>query len=153
MNYFLAFPSLVANVMYQKYVNSVPLYRQEKDWEQLGIELSRATMANWIIRCSDDYLKPAMDHFQKKLLERAVVHCDETPAQVLEEEGEKPQMKSYMWLYCTGNDGKEPIILYNYQPSRNEDNAVNFLKDFKGYVRSDGYSGYNKLSGMTRCGC
>ena len=153
MNHSLASASSVANVMYQKYVNSIPLYRQEKDWEQLGIALSRATMANWIIRCSDDYFKPIIDHLQQKLLERDVLHCDETPVQVLKEEGKKPQTKSYMWLYCTGNDGKEPIILYDYQPSRNGDNAVNFLKNFKGYVHSDGYSGYNKLSGITRCGC
>lgn len=153
MNHSLASPSSVANVMYQKYVNSIPLYRQEKDWEQLGLNLSRATMANWIIRCSDDYFKPIIQHLQRKLLERDVVHCDETPVQVLKEEGKKPQTKSYMWLYRTGNDEKEPIVLYDYQPSRNGDNAVNFLKDFNGYVHSDGYSGYNKLSGITRCGC
>lgn len=58
-----------------------------------------------------------------------------------------------MWLYRTGNDGKAPIVLYDYQPSRNGDNAVTFLKDFSGYVHSDGYAGYNKLSGITRCGC
>lgn len=77
MNHSLASPSSVANVMYQKYVNSIPLYRQEKDWEQLGIALTRATMANWIIRCSDDYFRPVINHLQKKLLERDVVHCDE----------------------------------------------------------------------------
>lgn len=153
MNHSLASPSSIANVMYQKYVNSVPLYRQEKDWEQLGISLSRATMANWVIRCSEDYLMPVVAHLQKHLLERDIIHCDETPVQVLKEEGKKPQTKSYMWLYRTGNDGKEPIILYDYQPSRNGDHAVTFLKDFKGYIHSDGYSGYNKLTNITRCGC
>ena len=153
MNHSLASPSSVANVMCQKYVNSVPLYRQEKDWEQLGIALSRATMANWIIRCSDDYLQPVIKHLQQKLQKRDIIHCDETPVQVLKEEGKKPQTKSYMWLYRTGNDDKEPIILYDYQPSRSGENAVNFLKDFKGYVHSDGYAGYNKLSEITRCGC
>lgn len=92
-------------------------------------------------------------HLQKHLLERDIIHCDETPVQVLKEEGKKPQTKSYMWLYRTGNDGKEPIILYDYQPSRNGDHAVTFLKDFKGYIHSDGYSGYNKLTNITRCGC
>ncbi|WFR57132.1 transposase [Anaerocolumna sp. AGMB13025] len=77
MNHSLASPSSVANVMYQKYVNSVPLYRQEKDWEQLGISLSRATMANWVIRCSEDYLLPITEHLRKELLARDIVHCDE----------------------------------------------------------------------------
>ncbi len=153
MNHSLASASSVAHVMYQKYVNGMPLYRQEKDWEQLGIGLSRATMANWIIRCSQDYLNPVTTHLQKHLLKRDIIHCDETPVQVLKEEGKKPQTKSYMWLYRSGNDGKAPIILYDYQPSRNGDHAATYLKDFKGYVHSDGYSGYNKLDGIIRCGC
>lgn len=137
--------SSVARVMYQKYVNSIPLYRQEKDWEQTGIGLSRVTMANWIIRSSEDYLMPVVNRLREELLKRDIVHCDETPVQVLKEEGKKPQTKSYMWLYRSGNDRKPPIILYDYQPSRNGDHAVTYLKDFKGYVHSDGYSGYNKL--------
>ena len=153
LNHSLASPSSIARVMYQKYVNSIPLYRQEKDWEQIGIGLSRATMANWIIRSSEDYLIPVVKHLQRELLKRDIIHCDETPVQVLKEDGKKPQTKSYMWLYRSGNDGKSPIVLYDYQPSRNGDNAVNYLKDFNGYVHSDGYSGYNKLSGITRVGC
>lgn len=69
------------------------------------------------------------------------------------EEGKAPQAKSYMWLYKTGNDGKLSITIYDYQHSRNSDHAVKFLKDFSGYVHCDGYSGYNKLSDITRCGC
>ena len=153
MNHSLASPSSVANVMYQKYVNAIPLYRQEKDWENMGISLSRATMANWVIRCTQDYLIPIVEHLQRELLSRDIIHCDETPVQVLKEDGKKPQTKSYMWLYRTGNDNKAPVILYDYQPSRNGDHAVTFLKDFKGYVHSDGYSGYNKLTNITRCGC
>lgn len=153
LNHSLASPSSVARVMYQKYVNSVPLYRQEKDWEQVGIGLSRATMANWIIRSSEDHLKPVVDRLRKELLSRDIIHCDETPVQVLKEDGKKPQTKSYMWLYRSGNDGNPPIVLYDYQPSRSGEHAVNYLKDFKGYVHSDGYSGYNKLTGITRVGC
>lgn len=77
MNHSLASPSSVANVMYQKYVNSIPLYRQEKDWEQLGISLSRATMANWTIRCAQDYLFPVINHLREELLKRDILHCDE----------------------------------------------------------------------------
>ena len=153
LNHSLASPSSVARVMYQKYVNGIPLYRQETDWEQAGIGLSRATMANWIIRSSEDHLKPVIDRLRKELLSRDIIHCDETPVQVLKEDGKKPQTKSYMWLYRSGNDGKNPIVLYDYQPSRNGDHAVNYLKDFKGYVHSDGYSGYNKLTDIIRVGC
>jgi len=100
--------------MYQKYVNGLPLYRQEKEWEQLGLALSRATMANWIIRCSQDWLAPVADILKKALLNRDIIHCDETTVQVLKEKGKSPESRSYMWLYRSGMDGKSPIILYDY---------------------------------------
>lgn len=153
LNRSLASPSSVARVMYQKYVNGIPLYRQEKDWEQVSIGLSRATMVNWVIRSSEDHLKPVIDRLRKELLSRDIIHCGETPVQVLKEDGKKPQTQSYMWLYRSGNNGKNPIVLYDYQPSRNGDHAVNYLKGFKGYVHSDGYSGYNKLTDIIRVGC
>lgn len=153
MNHSLASPSSVAYVMYQKYVNAIPLYRQEKDWENLGLILSRATMANWIIRCSQDYFYPIIDKFKEELRKREVIHVDETPLQVLKEDGKKPQSKSYMWLYTTGDDESKKIVIYDYKPTRNGDNAVEFLEGFKGYVHSDGFSGYNKLTDVTRCGC
>ncbi|WP_373432816.1 IS66 family transposase, partial [Clostridium sp. N3C] len=60
-----------------------------------------------------------IQYMRMKLLERDIIHCDETPIQVLKEDGKKPQTKSYMWLYRTGNDGEAPIILYDYRSSRN----------------------------------
>lgn len=153
LNHSLASASSVANVIYQKYVNAVPLYRQEKNWEDLGIDFSRATMANWIIRCYEDYFGPLVDLLQDKLIKRDIVHCDETPVQVLKEPGKNPRTKSYMWVYKTGNDGKEPIVIYDYNPSRSGDCAANFLKDFRGFIHTDGFSGYNKLKSVTRCGC
>ncbi len=69
---------------------------------------------------------PVVDHLQKKLMERDIIHCDETPVQVLKEEGKKPQTKSYMWLYRSGSNEKEPIIFYDYQPSRNGDLRLHF---------------------------
>lgn len=96
---------------------------------------------------------PVVNHLRKKLMERDIIHCDETPVQVLKEEGKKPQTKSYMWLYGSGNDGRAPIILYDYQLFRNGDHVATYLKDFKGYVHFDGYSGYNKLKDITRVGC
>lgn len=153
MNHSLASPTTVANVMYQKYVNGMPLYRQEKEWEQLGLALSRATMANWIIRCSQDWLMPVVEWLRQELLKRDIVHCDETPVQVLKEPGKKPQSKSYMWLYRTGADDKASIVLYDYKPSRSGSNPVDYLKGFHGYLHTDGFAGYDKVEGVTRCGC
>ncbi|MEO2528271.1 IS66 family transposase, partial [Enterocloster clostridioformis] len=83
----LASPSTVAYVMYQKYVNSIPLYRQEADWKQLGVKILRATLANWVIRCGMDYMGPVYEQLRHHLLERDIIHADETPCQVLKENG------------------------------------------------------------------
>ena len=74
----MATASSVAYVMYQKYVNSVPLYRQEKDWKNQGLDLPRSTLANWIIKTSQDYLKPVYNEMKKQLLKQTVIHADET---------------------------------------------------------------------------
>ena len=149
----LASPSTVAYVMYQKYVNSIPLYRQEADWKQLGVKLPRATLANWVIKCGIHHMGPVYEQLHQHLLERDIIHADETPCQVLKEEGKTAQSKSYMWLYGSGNDGLPPIRLYDYQPSRGGYHAEEFLKGFSGYLTCDGFSGYNKLKGVIRCGC
>lgn len=149
----LAYPSTVAYVMYQKYVNSIPLYRQEADWKQLGVSLPRATLANWVIKCGIDYMEPVYERLHQHLLERDIIHADETPCQVLKEEGKTAQSKSYMWLYGSGNDELPPIRLYDYQPSRGGYHAEEFLKEFSGYLTCDGFGGYNKLKEVIRCGC
>ena len=149
----LASPSTVAYVMYRKYVDSIPLYRQEADWKQLGVRLPRATLANWVIKCGIDYMEPVYERLHQHLLERDIIHADETPCQVLKEEGKTAQSKSYMWLYGSGNDELPPIRLYDYQPSRGGYHAEEFLKGFSGYLTCDGFGGYNKLKEVLRCGC
>lgn len=147
--------SLAAHVMYFKYVMSMPLYRQEKDFEHLGVKLSRTSMAHWIIYCSENYFQPMYDYLHRQLLKRKYLMADETPLQVLKEEERRPQSKSYVWLIRTGDDGEIPIILYNYTPTRAGKNAAEFLKGAQpGYfLMTDGYQGYNKVPETQRCCC
>ena len=104
LNHSLVAASVVAEIMYQKYVNAMPLYRQEAAWKQLGVTFSRTTMARWIIRCAEDWLEPLWNAMRKELLQREVLHADETVVQVLKENGKTAQSKSYMWVYRTGMD-------------------------------------------------
>lgn len=150
----MASPSTVAYIMSQKYVNAMPLYRQEKEFERLGIELSRQTMANWVIRCANDWLSQLYSAMKELLRNREVIHADETVLQVLNEPDKKPQSNSYMWLYRTSGDTKAPIVLYEYQPDRGGRHPKEFLKGFKGFLHSDGYAAYHNLSkDITVCGC
>ena len=151
--YGMASAGTVAWVMYQKFCNSLPYCRQEKDWKQYGASITRATMANWVILNSDAFFRPMYEYFRRKLLEREFAMADETPLQVLHEPGRQAQSKSYMWLFRSGEDGGVPIILYKYSETRAGDNAVEFLQGFKGYLMCDGYSGYNKVPDAKRTAC
>ncbi len=153
MLYGMASAGTVAWVMYQKFCNSLPYCRQEKDWKQYGAAITRATMASWVIRNSEAFFRPMYEYFHRKLSERNFLMADETPLQVLHEEGRRAQTKSYMWLFRSGEDGGIPIILYKYSPTRAGDNAVEFLQEFNGYLMCDGYSGYNKVSNAKRTAC
>jgi len=152
----LASPSSAAHVMYQKYVNAMPLYRQEKDWKTFGVEISRATLANWIIYTSDYWLLPMWKSLKAVLLTSPVILADETVTQVLKEPGKTPQSESRMWVYCTGNVARPPpIVLFEYQPSRRGDHPREFLrgieKPFK--LLTDGYAGYNAVENAVHAGC
>ena len=153
MLYGMASAGTVAWVMYQKFCNALPYFRQEKDWKQYGASITRATMANWVIQNSEAFFLPMYEYFQRKLLERGFVMADETPLQVLHEPGRRAQTQSYMWLFRSGEDGLPPIILYKYSETRAGENAVDFLHGFKGYLMCDGYSGYNKVPDAKRTAC
>lgn len=81
-----ASPSMVAFVMYQKFMNAVPFYRQEMDWLQMGAPLARETTAGWCIKCALTYFQPVYDLLHKYLCKREILHADETVCQVLHEE-------------------------------------------------------------------
>jgi len=142
----LASPSAVAYIAVQKYVNAVPLYRLEQGFIRDGIALSRQTMANWLIRVSDDYLTLVYDEMHKELKKEEALHADETVLQVLNEPGKNANTNSYMWLYRTSGDTKHPIVLYEYQPTRSSSHPKKFLEGYKGYLHTDGYAGYHNLS-------
>ena len=108
-------------------------------------------MSNWIISAAQNWLNPLYKHLQRILVNYDVLHADETELEVLNEPGREATTKSYMWMYRTGN-GHEPIVLYEYQPSRAGDNAKTFLKGFKGYLQTDAYDGYDKLLKESKAG-
>lgn len=140
-----ASPEAIAHIMVQKFVMASPLYRQEQELNRSGIQLSRQTMSNWILRAADDWLTPIYEEMKKRLVKEKILHADETTLQVLKEPGKSAQSKSYMWLYRTGKYASQPMILYEYRPDRKASNAETFLKEFSGWLHADGYPGYHRL--------
>ena len=147
----LASPSAVAFIMSQKFVEGLPLYRQEQSLARLGVTLSRQTMANWML-AGADWLEPLYDRMHEILLTRDILYADETTLQVIREPGRAATTESYLWLYRTGRDGP-PIVLYDYQPTRARMHPRTFLQGFQGYLHVDGYQAYEKLPGITLVGC
>lgn len=145
-------PSLMAFVMNRKYSEAIPLYRQEQQFVNFGIDLSRQTLANWMIQGANKWLKVLYDRMHTFLLNESFLLADETTLQVLQEKGRAATSKSYMWLYATGRFGPQ-IFLYDYQVSRASKHPKNFLTGFKGFLQTDGYPGYNEVTDVTRAGC
>lgn len=153
MKHSLASPSTVAYIMTQKYVDGLPLARQEKIWAREGVSLSRATMANWVIQCSQTWLKPLYRHMKQELMTHTVIHADETAVQVLKEEGKPASAESKMWLYASAALLRHQVRIFEYQPDRSGKRPESFLKGFAGALVTDGYSGYNQVANVTHCGC
>jgi transposase len=159
----LASASAVAYVMNQKFELALPLYRLEQSFKDLGLELSRQTMANWMLKGAA-LLDPVYDRLHQLLVARDILHADETVLQVLHEPGRQATTDSRMWVYCSGRYGPadplapdDPlapgIILYDYQATRAAEHPTNFLKGFSGFLHVDGYISYEKVPALTLVGC
>ena len=143
----LVSPSLEAAVINAKYVNAVPLYRQEQEFERYGLHISRQNMANWTIQCADRYLAALYDYLHEKLYGYHVLQADETPV-LVNKDGRPAGSKSYMWVYRTGRMYTErQVVLYEYQKTRNASHPREFLKDFRGVCVTDGYQVYHTIEG------
>ncbi|NLD50221.1 MAG: IS66 family transposase [Clostridiaceae bacterium] len=148
----IASAATIAHVMTQKYMFGVTLYRQETYWKQLDIEISRQTMANWLILASTRWLSIIFERMHQFLLQYDIICADETTLQVLHEPGRPASSESYMWLYRTGRDGP-PIVLFEYQTTRARKHPQNFLQGFKGYLCTDGYQSYDGLADVINVAC
>ncbi|MCI8863589.1 MAG: IS66 family transposase [Lachnospiraceae bacterium] len=141
----LVSPSLEAAIMNAKYVNGVPLYRQEQEFERCGLHISRQNMANWTIQCADRYLAVLYDYLHEKMYGFHVLQADETPV-LVNKDGRPAGSKSYMWVYRTGQMYTDRrIVLYEYQRTRNASHPREFLKDFSGICVTDGYQVYHTI--------
>lgn len=150
-------PTLAAAIMNSKYVNAVPLYRTEKEFERYGISINRKNMAHWMIRLADEYLGVLYDFLHQKLYGYHVIQADETPC-LVNKDGRPAGSKSYMWVYRSGYlYHKEQIVLYEFQRTRNASHPREFLKNYSGICVTDGYEVYHTLEkekeDLTIAGC
>lgn len=131
---------LLSFIFVNKFVDHLPFYRQEKRFERIGAHISRQNMSNWSIKVYKA-LKPLEELLKKEVKKGSYIQMDETPVQVMGEEGRPDTSKSYMWL-ARGGPPETSIVYYNYQETRKAEFVKNFLEDYSGFLQSDGYKGY-----------
>ena len=117
----LASASTIAWLIHQKFDLGIPLYRQEKEWESLGLSLSRATMSNWLLVVCWDWLSYVVGHLRQELLKQRYLHIDEIHVQVFHEPGRKNTSDSSMWVYCSIRDQARPVRCFEYRPEYLDD--------------------------------
>jgi transposase len=137
-----------------KYVDGLPLYRQERQLARIGVQLPRSTLAHWMVKAGE-LVQPLVNLLRDRLLAYDIVCMDETRLQVLKEPGKRAESQSYLWVQ-RGGPPDHPIVLYDYDPSRSQRVPIRLLEGFSGYLVTDGYEGYGKVCaeyGLTAAGC
>jgi transposase len=149
----IAAPSTLALVLANKYVDGTPLYRLEQALTRANVSISRGALGNWVIRSVDLHLLRLYEALKQKLRSQPLIHGDETWVQVLKEDGRDAQTKSFMWVYRSGCDSEQPIVVFDYQPGRGQEHPQAFLGEYRGLLMSDGYNAWRTLNGAVHLGC
>jgi transposase len=151
----IASVSLLVYIILSKYADGLPLYRLEGILKRYGGDITRTTMANWLIRLSTE-LQPVVNLLEEHLLSCPYIQCDETTIQVLKEPGMSPTSKKYIWVMRGGPPGKT-VVTFNYDKSRAGAVVSRLLAGAQcAYLQTDGYAGYDAIcavKGIIHLGC
>lgn len=140
----IATPGLLAHVLTQKFQFHLPLYRQEQMLNAIGVDIPRATLSHWVIKCSA-LLQPLVNLLEDEILAYDVAFADESTLQVLKEPGKAATSQSYMWCFAGGKPARFSLV-YHYHPNRSHQKAVDFFVGYAGYLHCDGYQAYDTVS-------
>jgi transposase len=136
----IATNGLLAHIAQAKYQHHLPLYRQEKIWQELEVSIPRSSMCRWM-QIAGEAVQPVVDDIMAQVQQQPYIQVDETPTLVLKgKHNDNTTQKGFMWVY-----GNYAGCVYRYEDSRAGAYPLAQLQDYQGYVQSDGYSGYNPL--------
>ena len=149
----IATSGLLAQVLVAKYADHQPLYRQEGIFERAGMALPRSTLAQWVGACGVQ-LQPLVDALKAMLLDRPVLHADETPVAMLKP-GTGKTHRAYLWSYATTQYDPLQAVVYDFTETRGGRHAEAFLGAWRGQLVCDDYAGYKALfgKGVSEVGC
>lgn len=141
----MASASLLAHIAVSKYADALPLYRLAGMLSRSGIDLTRATLASWMIQCGE-LVRPLINLAKDELLETKVIYADETRYQILKRAGKTATSKSYVWVFMRAEAEGPKVIIYEVGPSRSHTVPLEFLGGYSGYLHTDGFEAYEALA-------
>lgn len=148
----MAGPGLLAQVVIDKYMDHLPLYRQMQRFERSGVKLSHSTLTDWVSGTAK-LLTPLYEAHKKQVLATHYLHADETPIKVLDKDKKGKTHRRYFWVY---HNSVERLVLFEYRMGRGREGPQEVLNDFTGYLQTDGYAVYDdfdKQNGITLLHC
>jgi transposase len=144
--------SVLAMLIISKFIDHLPIYRQLAIFKRAGIILHYNTVLDWTNN-GLDILEPIYDQLRRKIIACHYLQADETGMKVLDSEKNGSTHQGYLWAYRDVNNN---LVLFEYQRGRNKEGPAKMLKDFKGYLQTDGYAAYDQFyhrGGITMLHC
>ena len=130
---------LLASILINKYVDHLPLYRQQQIFKRRGIQIAPSTIDSWVTKLGF-LLEPLYNAMVESIKHSSYIQADETPTRVLDKNKKGKSHRGYYWVY---NSPLLRMLIFDYQKSRNKDAPRKILENIKGYLQSDGYAVYN----------
>ena len=141
----IAGPGLIAHLLISKYVDHLPYYRQRQQFRRFGLELAESTVCDWG-KAGSDLVQPLVELQKAQVLSANYLMVDETPIKVMDSQKKGATHQGYYWVYF---DPLEKQVFFDYQKSRSREGPNTILKNFTGYLQTDGYQGYNDIGAKT----
>jgi transposase len=148
----MAGEGLLAQILVDKYCDHLPLHRQLQRFSRLGITLAQSTINDWV-KAVLEQLNGLYAVHKRQVLQSGYLHADETPIKVLDRDKKGSSHQGFYWVY---HNSAEKIVLFDYRPGRGREGPDDILKDFQGYLQTDGYVVYNifdERGGITLQNC
>jgi hypothetical protein len=144
---------MIAHILVSKFVDHLPYYRQSQIFKRQKLHIPDSTIGGWANRCIEDWLVPLWEALKSQLLSSGYLKADETPVQVLSEDKPGSTHRGFHWVY---HDPVRRLAVFDYRQTRGQEGPKSFLKDYSGYLQTDGYSVYDTLAPpgkITLLGC
>lgn len=132
-------PGLLAQIIIDKYVDHLPLYRQMERFKREGINIPYSTIGDWV-KNGCTLIDPLYESLKKLIVQSNYLHADESPIKVLDKDKKGTTHRGYYWVYHNSVEG---LVWFDYREGRGREGPVEVLKDFKGYLQTDGYAVYD----------